>query len=103
MFLLDVVAIDDIRERDKRYFENNIKCPFLLKSECSIYSVRPIVCRAFFSTAPRQLCLKNILNSESQLIKDRKLKDMKNLHMKLIPEVPYVPVLLPGYLKDLFS
>ena len=103
LFLPEFVTIEQKTFRDKKYFDNHVKCPFLFNKECSIYTVRPIVCRAFFSKAPQHLCMNSYLPRESILLKDRKAKDMQILHMQLHPNFPLAPVLLPGFLQELFS
>lgn len=40
----------------RKYFSQKIPCPFLVKSACSIYEVRPICCAAHLSVGPREWC-----------------------------------------------
>lgn len=40
----------------QEYENNNIDCPFLLNNECIIYTVRPIVCRTYFSLSAPEMC-----------------------------------------------
>ena len=39
-----------------RYFNMQIACPFLVKSTCSIYAVRPMCCASHYSTDPCEWC-----------------------------------------------
>jgi Fe-S-cluster containining protein len=39
-----------------RYFGLQIACPFLVKSSCAIYSIRPMCCAAHYSVNPPEWC-----------------------------------------------
>ena len=43
-------------EAGKRYRAENISCPFLNESSCSIYQVRPWCCASIISTTPGEYC-----------------------------------------------
>jgi Fe-S-cluster containining protein len=43
-------------EIQQRYFKQNIPCPFLHNSKCSIYDVRPYLCAAHIAISPREWC-----------------------------------------------
>jgi Fe-S-cluster containining protein len=40
----------------KRYFAEQIACPFLEDESCSIYADRPLVCREYNATTPAEWC-----------------------------------------------
>lgn len=44
------------RAAAKKYFEQQIACPFLENESCSIYAERPLMCREYNVTSPRELC-----------------------------------------------
>lgn len=39
-----------------RYFDLQIPCPFLVKSSCAIYSIRPMCCAGHYSVSPNEWC-----------------------------------------------
>ena len=40
----------------KRYFTMQVPCPFLIRSACAIYIVRPICCSSHYSVSPPEWC-----------------------------------------------
>ena len=40
----------------RRYWELQIPCPFLLDGACSVYPFRPLVCRQYLASSPRNCC-----------------------------------------------
>ena len=49
-------VIEETRPLSTRYFESNIRCPFLVDDVCSIYSVRPLACSGHHSVSPPDRC-----------------------------------------------
>lgn len=49
-------VIKDTRPLSTRYFEANIRCPFLVDGLCSIYPVRPLACSGHHSVSPPEWC-----------------------------------------------
>jgi len=47
---------DGFNKENERYRSQNLPCPFLANSLCSIYQVRPYVCALYVSTSPPQWC-----------------------------------------------
>jgi Fe-S-cluster containining protein len=47
---------DGGRAHVSRYLELQLSCPFLENDECSIYAARPLVCREFLVTSPKEMC-----------------------------------------------
>lgn len=43
-------------EMQRRYWELQIPCPFLLEGACSIYQFRPMICRQYLASSPRNFC-----------------------------------------------
>ena len=48
--------IADTRPLSTRYFDTNIRCPFLVDDKCSIYEVRPSSCSGHHSVSPPDWC-----------------------------------------------
>lgn len=56
---LDKCAYLSKEEREKvilEYFYENVACPFLEDSACSIYEERPLACREYLVTSPAENC-----------------------------------------------
>jgi Fe-S-cluster containining protein len=56
---LDKCAYLSKEEREKvilEYFDENVACPFLEDSVCSIYEERPLACREYLVTSPAENC-----------------------------------------------
>jgi len=49
-------VIEDTRPLSTRYFQANIRCPFLVDDLCSIYPVRPLACSGHHSVSPPEWC-----------------------------------------------
>ena len=49
-------VIQDTRPLSTRYFEANIRCPFLVDDLCSIYPVRPLACSGHHAVSPPEWC-----------------------------------------------
>lgn len=49
-------VIEETRPLSTRYFEANIRCPFLRDGLCSIYTVRPLACSGHHSVSPPEWC-----------------------------------------------
>lgn len=43
-------------ELSEQYYELNLPCPFLDNNQCLIYEVRPLMCVAYYSIDPIELC-----------------------------------------------
>lgn len=39
-----------------KYYDRQVPCPFLIKAECSIYPVRPLICSFGYSSSPPEWC-----------------------------------------------
>lgn len=50
------ILMQKSEEENERYFKQNIPCPFLVNSRCSIYDVRPYMCAAHVVVSPREWC-----------------------------------------------
>lgn len=51
----------------EQYFKLNMPCPFLKNNQCLIYEVRPLMCVAYYSVNPLELC--NPLSTKMPKIK----------------------------------
>ena len=49
----------DLIDISNWYKELNLPCPFLVENACSIYNIRPLVCREYMVTSPPDNCKKN--------------------------------------------
>jgi Fe-S-cluster containining protein len=47
---------DEAEELGRRYFLQQIVCPFLENESCSIYANRPVTCREYLVTSPAENC-----------------------------------------------
>lgn len=79
----------------KQYFKLNIPCPFLNNNQCLIYEVRPLMCVAYYSVNPIELC--NSLSTKMPKIKQADeipfLNDRIFYYAKLdFPFFPLMPV-----------
>lgn len=61
-----IVSTEHIQEFEKQCAKDKYPCPFLIDNACSIYPVRPIVCRTHAVTTPIQTCEENPLNNPCQ-------------------------------------
>jgi hypothetical protein len=52
----DIQTKKQIDKQTKRYYEQQIECPFLDDGVCSIYEVRPYSCAALFAFTPSDYC-----------------------------------------------
>ncbi|WP_243312540.1 YkgJ family cysteine cluster protein [Fundidesulfovibrio agrisoli] len=43
-------------EVQKKYWELQLACPFLVDGACSVYAFRPLVCRQYMVSSPRECC-----------------------------------------------
>lgn len=43
-------------EVQRKYWELKLACPFLVDGACSIYEFRPLVCRQYMVSSPRECC-----------------------------------------------
>jgi Fe-S-cluster containining protein len=96
------------------YFDIQVRCPFLLGSNCSIYEVRPLNCAAHYSTSPCEWCakgspekpvLREMLLDESDMIKLMALPNITPglfLHRTTLPILVYELLVdgLPAFLRE---
>lgn len=75
-----------------RYFEMNIRCPFLIEDKCSIYEVRPLTCSGHYSSSSPDWCapgspsvpvLHNVIPGDQDLIAMMQLADPRLLVYEL--------------------
>jgi len=52
----DVLRESDVLEFERRIAADRVACPFLINNECSIYPVRPLVCRTHAVNDTAELC-----------------------------------------------
>jgi hypothetical protein len=64
----DQIITQRFEEENKRYYQQNILCPFFHNSLCSIYEVRPYTCTALVSTSPPGWCRPESLNEPDILM-----------------------------------
>jgi Fe-S-cluster containining protein len=57
----------EVREVNRKYFELDITCPFLVNGSCSIYSRRPSRCREYSVTSSPALCVNPFDNRVKRL------------------------------------
>ncbi|MFC1846476.1 SEC-C metal-binding domain-containing protein [Chloroflexota bacterium] len=55
------------KEENRRYYQQDIACPFLSDGICSIYEVRPYMCAALVSVSPSDWCKPHSYNIPEQL------------------------------------
>jgi hypothetical protein len=55
------------RAVSKTYFSEQIACPFLEDESCSIYPVRPSICREYIVYSPPEYCVDPFTNSIERL------------------------------------
>ncbi len=83
---------DAFYELAKRYFRQNILCPFLSDGACLIYDMRPFVCAAHFSTSPADWC-DPVSNKQPHIL------EIFNENMEDMPfyfgEIPIIKVTMP--------
>ncbi|GAB7080824.1 hypothetical protein JCM14635_24970 [Megalodesulfovibrio paquesii] len=49
-----------LQELQRRYWALQLPCPFLLDEACSIYPLRPLLCREFLMTSPPAFCAEHV-------------------------------------------
>jgi len=72
----DEVAVE-LQEFVEEYFHEWISCPFLENEACSIYSMRPLVCREYLVTSPAENCLRQ--DNKPIIAVDLPMKPSKNV------------------------
>jgi hypothetical protein len=80
---LDKNSLEYIIWSTEEFQKNNMKCPYLKKGRCSIYPVRPIVCRLQGNIA--ELPCK--FNNKKNLITDEKYHEIKNEFNNLLKDI----------------
>ncbi len=89
-------------DRDNKYYMSDIKCPFLINRECTIYDVRPIICRTYFVKKNPEYCKSRLEPDKEALdIFSKAFDYMVNLHKPDYRHNPFL-FLLPGNMEDLF-
>ena len=58
---------EDLKNIVREYFSQAIPCPFLEDESCSIHPHRPIACREYMVTSPKEACAKAIESTLSQI------------------------------------
>jgi Fe-S-cluster containining protein len=80
---LDKNNLEYIIWSTEEFQKNNMKCPYLKNDRCSIYPVRPIVCRLQGNIA--ELPCK--FNNKIKLITDEKYHEIKNEFNNLLKDI----------------
>lgn len=62
---VSIVDVGSIYATQSRYLD--IKCPFLIDSRCSIYKVRPLLCRVYFNLSDTPELCKGIRVNDTEL------------------------------------
>lgn len=70
----------DLKGIEDRTFNAKIPCPLLLDSECGIYPVRPLVCRAYFHTGGPDACSTGIKDPRYVTYFEQKHKALLAIH-----------------------
>lgn len=68
--LLDAARLEDAGSRKQLgidYFHAGVACPFLEEESCSIYPLRPMICREYLVTSPPALCTQPTSNRVAQV------------------------------------
>ena len=76
------LTISDMAKLDQQVAKSRMECPFLLLSRCSIYPVRPLVCRTHTVNDSPELCGENPVRAgDARGIKmqERGFKDMEKI------------------------
>ena len=84
---------DDYKTIVQEYFQEQIPCPFLRDETCSIYEVRPSMCREYVVTSPAENCKQPLDRKISRLPISLRLSEalartwasLHDEHIKLIP------------------
>jgi len=79
----------------ERYFDLQIPCPFLVKSSCAIYSIRPICCAAHYSVSPPEWCSQTNPNNPRLYEEVPSEQDIYRLAVLGPPHLSVYPVTLP--------
>lgn len=95
--------LDIMNARNSTYFLHKVKCPFLLSSRCIIYTVRPLICRTFFSRQSPVLCRNGHVEPESTALHLKSAAELLRFHKEIFPSNDVFLSLLPGNLNNLFS
>jgi Fe-S-cluster containining protein len=80
---LDKNKLEYIIWSTEEFQKNNMKCPYLKNDRCSIYPVRPIVCR-LQGNIPELPCK---FNNKKNLITDEKYHEIKNEFNNLLKDI----------------
>jgi len=91
-----ITAID-LAQLNKKYIRSNIKCPFLMNSECSIYEVRPLVCRTYFATSERTDCRFGNVEQICDAYRLNKLAEFARVELKANPQKNHETLLPMGF------
>ena len=53
------LSLEELRAMKAEFAQRKVACPFLLNNSCSIYPVRPLICRVHYESDDVQSCLDN--------------------------------------------
>ena len=81
----------DLPEVERRQAIEGVPCPFLVNNVCSIYPVRPLVCRTYFVNDDVSLCQQN--PSRDGDVKGRDIRDRYFKHVFEIQGSTYMRLL----------
>ena len=112
------VMMQQFSEENRKYYQQDIPCPFLIDGICSIYEVRPYMCAALISVSPPDWCKPDSLTRPEQLraypseiefdrsfyygkLGDRVLSYMPLTVYEILRNGTYYFSLVVPYLKDL--
>jgi Fe-S-cluster containining protein len=101
LFLLEDISINAQVNRNHKYTEQEIPCPFLINSECAIYDVRTMVCRIFYNVDKNE-CKLGRPHINSDEMKIRKLAQVVSVQKRLMPNEPSDLHNIPAYLRGVF-
>lgn len=60
-----LVSETDFNRFEKQLAKDRIPCPFLIEGSCSIYEVRPLICRLHIQESEPELCERDVLRDSS--------------------------------------
>lgn len=91
---LGKVDMLDYEAYSNEYFIRGIECPFLLDDECSIYQVRPLICRSYFTTESPETCKTSKTDEQFKAFWIRKRQELDGLYARIFPKekIPPVPL-----------
>ncbi len=79
------LTLMELKNHTLQMIQDKVMCPFLVDSQCSIYPVRPAMCRSYVVSSEPSLC-------STELGRSGEVQGLNNMMATFGPESPHLPV-----------